>query len=78
MVIYEDYGQNGLGLDLTRAYSDEGYYIERDGHLYSEAVDLTEQHRQYTETNIKPEDEITDETEAYAEAGRILMGVDNE
>ena len=76
MVIYEDYGKNGLGVDLTRAYSDEGFYIERDGNLYSEAVDPTELNRQYTETDIKPDDEIIDEDEAYAEAGRILMGVE--
>ena len=72
MVIYEDYGISGIGTKLTRAYSDAGYYIERDGIEYTEAIDPTDAGRKYNETDI-PID--ADDTEAYAEAGKILMGV---
>lgn len=39
------------GRELTRAYSDAGYYIERDGAMYSEAVDSINSGREYTETD---------------------------
>lgn len=39
------------GRELTRAYSDAGYYIERDGAMYSEAVDPINSGREYTETD---------------------------
>ena len=39
------------GRDLTRAYSDAGYYIERDGAMYSEAVDPIGSNRTYIETD---------------------------
>ena len=71
MVIYENYGQNPLGVDLTRAYSDIEMKIERDGVYYDEAIDPTALGRTYTETNIP----IDDDDEDYAEAGRILLGV---
>ena len=72
MVIYEDHGKNAKGVALTKAYSDAGYYIERDGIEYTEAIDPTDAGRKYNETDI-PID--ADDTEAYAEAGKILMGV---
>ena len=39
------------GRELTRAYSNAGYYIERDGVMYSEAVDPINSGREYTETD---------------------------
>ena len=39
------------GRELTRAYSDAGYYIERGGAMYSEAVDPINSGRTYTETD---------------------------
>ena len=39
------------GRELTRAYSDAGYYIEREGALYGEAVDPINSVREYTETD---------------------------
>ena len=39
------------GRELTRAYSDAGYYIERDGAMYGEAVDPISSGREYTETD---------------------------
>ena len=49
------------GRDLTRAYSDAGYYIERDGAMYSEAVDLINSGRTYTETDQPIETEAQEE-----------------
>lgn len=37
---------------LTKTYSDEGKFIERDGVLYSAAVDPAGAGRTYTETDI--------------------------
>ena len=45
------------GRELTRAYSDAGYYIERDGAMYSEAVDPINSGRVYTETDVLIEKE---------------------
>lgn len=61
---------------FNHTYSDAGFKIMQDetGELYDEAYDPEEFHRTYTETDI-PIDEITDED--YAEAGKILMGVED-
>ena len=61
--------------EYTYNYSDSGFYIERDGILYAEAYDPINSGRVYTETDTPIEHEEPDETAAYAEAGRILMGV---
>ena len=63
--------------DSVRTYSDAGFLIhggfpEGD---YAEAIDPIDMHREYTETDIPiEEDEPTEED--YADAGRILMGVE--
>ena len=49
---------NGVMYDYT--YSDSNYMIERDGVLYSEAVDPLGSGRVYTETN-EPIDIDTDD-----------------
>ena len=49
------------GRDLTRAYSDAGYYIERDGAMYGEAVDPINSGRVYTETDQLIETETQEE-----------------
>lgn len=49
------------GLQLRRTWSDAGFMIERDGAVYSEAVDPAEFDRVYTETDIPVEPESTDE-----------------
>ena len=46
---------------LRRTWSDAGFMIERDGAMYSEAVDPAEFDRVYTETDIPVEPESTDE-----------------
>lgn len=55
-------------------YSDVGNYIERDEILYDKAYDPPEAGYIYTEsdTPIEPVEDIEAE---YAEAGKILMGV---
>lgn len=47
---------------LRRTWSDAGFMIERDGAVYSEAVDPAEFDRVYTETDIPVEPESEDET----------------
>lgn len=70
--------QEQIGEDLIRTYSNKNVYIhggfpEAD---YIEAIDPIYMNRTYTETDIpiEPETDLT-EDEQYAEAGRILMGV---
>ena len=46
---------------LRRTWSDAGFMIERDGAVYSEAVDPAEFDRVYTETDIPVESESEDE-----------------
>ena len=45
---------------LRRTWSDAGFMIERDGAVYSEAVDPAEFDRVYTETEKPVEPESTD------------------
>ena len=58
MIIQTTKEINGVVYDY--AYSDSGYMIERDGVRYSEAVDLLDSGRVYTETD-EPIDMGTDE-----------------
>ena len=46
---------------LRRTWSDAGFMIERDGAVYSEAVDPAEFDRVYTETDVSVESESADE-----------------
>ena len=46
---------------LRRTWSDAGFMIERDGAVYSEAVDPAEFDRVYTETDMPMESESEDE-----------------
>ena len=54
--------------DFVKQYSDGGFYIERDGAKYSEAIDPTEFGRIYTETDKPVEGEGASDTEQKAEA----------
>lgn len=65
MVITEYYKTREDGVVLNRTYSDAGYMIERDGVLYSEAIDPAELERTYTETD-QPIPEV-DEVESLQE-----------
>lgn len=42
--------------DFVKTYSDAGFYIEREGIMYSEAIDPAEFGRVYIETDIPIED----------------------
>ena len=68
---YTEYGK-----DWVKRYSDNGMMIERDGELYSEAVDEAkyEFERIYYETDIPVEAEATTETEQKAAAFDYLTG----
>ena len=46
---------------LRRTWSDTGFMIERDGAVYSEAVDPMDFDRVYTETDMSVESESADE-----------------
>ena len=60
---------------LRRTWSDAGFMIERDGAMYSEAVDPLDSGRTYTETEVPMETEPMTETEEKALAYDILTGV---
>ena len=57
---------------LNRTYSDSGYYIQRDGVRYAEAIDPAGSGRTYTETDDLIE---SDPDKIKAEAYDILTGV---
>ena len=63
------------GRQLTRTYSDGGYYIQRDGVQYAEAIDPADSGRTYTETDVPIAGTAMPATEEKAEAYDILMGV---
>ena len=70
MIIQTTKEINGVIYDYT--YSDAGYMIERDGVMYSEAVDPLNSGRLYEETTIPLEDEestIDDYQQALSELG---------
>lgn len=50
------------GVDYTHTYSDKNMMIERDGAVYSEAIDPIGSGRTYTETDtpVPKEDDGTD------------------
>ena len=50
------------GTQYRKTYSDSGYYIERDGMKFSEAIDVIGADFVYTETNIKIEDDTEQNT----------------
>ena len=71
MIVTEQYY---IGSRLfNRVYSDAERYVVRDGVAYSEACDLAEYGRTYTEGELIPDEAATDSDKA--EAYDILMGV---
>ena len=63
------------GTIFMKQYSDGGFYIERDGAKYSEAIDPADISREYAETD-EPIDsgEGSSEAEQKAEAWDYLTG----
>jgi hypothetical protein len=45
------------GIEYNHTYSDAGFYIERDGVEYSDAIDPIDIEREYIETDRKIENE---------------------
>ena len=63
------------GRAFVKQYSDGGFYIERDGAKYSEAIDPADIERTYTETDEPIEtDEGQTDVEQKAEAYDYLTG----
>lgn len=70
MIIYEDFRTTDEGVKLVRAYSDEGYSLERDGVIYDEAIDPESENRKYTEIDTSTEEaSIEDYETALQEIG---------
>lgn len=70
MIATEFYKTRDDGVKLYRSYSDVGFYIERDGVRYEEAIDPEGVDRTYTETTeLVPVEELTAE-----EALAIITG----
>ena len=66
------------GKSFVKQYSDSGFYIERDGEKYSEAIDPAELNRVYTETDEPVEtDSEQSEAEQKAAAFDYLTGRSN-
>jgi hypothetical protein len=63
------------GKSFVKHYSDSGFYIERDGEKYSEAIDPANIPREYTETN-EPIDSGEEPTVDDALGMLAEMGVD--
>lgn len=59
-IVTEYYRTRSDGVVLRRTYSDSGKMIERDGVLYSEAVDPEGSGRVYSETDVDIEGEQED------------------
>lgn len=70
MIVSEFYMTRRDGVNLYRSYSDGGFYIERNGERYEEAIDPEGAERVYTETTEPiPVEELTAE-----EALAIITG----
>ena len=66
------------GVVYDYAYSDSGYMIERDGVLYSEAVDPINSGRLYTETDEPIYVGTREETVEDYKAALQILGVETE
>jgi hypothetical protein len=73
MVVTEKITLNGT--EYIRNYSDCGFCIERDGVVYSEAIDPLGTDRVYTETNVPIESDSEEATEADYQNALAEMGV---
>ena len=51
-----------IGKQYRKTYSDSGFYIERDGMQFSEAVDFLGADFVYTETDIKIDEEPSEQS----------------
>lgn len=66
------------GRVFVKTYSDGGFYIERDGEKYSEAIDPAEFDRTYVETDVPIETEADlTVTDALAMLGEMGVNTDD-
>ena len=66
------------GRVFVKTYSDSGFYIERDGEKYSEAIDPAEFDRTYVETDVPIETEADlTVTDALAMLGEMGVNTDD-
>ena len=72
MIITEKIVINGT--EFVRTYSDKGYYVEREGVQYSEAIDPINSDRVYTETDVSVEDDVIDEDIPAEELKAMIEG----
>lgn len=70
MIITENVNIDGQ--DLIYRYSDSNRYIVRNNINYEEAYDLASSNYTYVEGDIIEKEQ---QQESYAEAGKILMGI---
>lgn len=75
MIVKENIEISGKG--FVKQYSDGGFYIERDGEKYSEAIDPADIPREYTETD-EPIDSGEEPTVDDALGMLAEMGVDTD
>ena len=75
MIVKENIEVGGKG--FVKQYSDGGFYIERDGAKYSEAIDPADIPREYTETD-EPIDSGEEPTVDDALGMLAEMGVDTD
>ena len=75
MIVTENLTINGRS--FVKTYSDGGYMVERDGAIYSEAIDPAEFGRTYTETDYHAyTDDPNEATDADYQAALSKLGVD--
>lgn len=70
MIVVETVTINNI--EFQHTYSDAGFFIERDGIQYADAIDLLDSGRTYTETAIPLDDGDAEEEDylaALAELG---------
>ena len=60
---------------FTHTYSNTGHYVVRDGISYEEAYDPVEFERTYTEGDLIPIEEPTNED--FVQVGKVLMGYEH-
>lgn len=78
MLVTEYYMTRKDGVVLNRTYSDAGFYIERDGIRYVEAVDPSELNRTYAETEELIPAETDEATEQDYLNALNMLGVNTD
>ena len=65
------------GKEFVRTYSDSGMMVERDGVMYSEAIDPADSGRTYTETDEPIEGEDATEADYLAALEKLGVSADD-